>query len=252
MIGFGVRTVFKPKTRLRVLGTTKAVRFRFVQEQVGSFSRDRMRHVMDVRLRGLRAFRSRPASKQQRSYMVTLTHIKEQSRLSLIAYGRSRMADELKEIGLKVGRRRVGRPMRQNGISGGVKADCFLSASSIRIPEAWWHGPPAIVRYGTSRSVCRTSPSPSDNPERLDPSHGSGQSRLFTRLTKYPEPNWLQSINEWIGNCYGDAALKTFFKTIKAELIWRDSWEPGRPTEMALCVFTNSFYNPRRRHSALG
>ncbi|GAB5447426.1 MAG: hypothetical protein Gyms2KO_22990 [Gymnodinialimonas sp.] len=48
--------------------------------------------------------------------MVTLEHIKEQSRLSLGSYGRPRMTEELKEIGVDVGHRRVGRLMRQNGI----------------------------------------------------------------------------------------------------------------------------------------
>jgi putative transposase len=72
---------------------------------------------MDVSARGLRAFRSRPASRKQRSDLVTLAHIKEQSRLSLGSYGRPRMTEELKDIGLNVGHRRVGRLMRQNGIS---------------------------------------------------------------------------------------------------------------------------------------
>lgn len=49
--------------------------------------------------------------------MVTLAHIKEQSRRSLGSYGRPRMTEELKEIGLDVGNRLVGRLMRQNGIS---------------------------------------------------------------------------------------------------------------------------------------
>jgi len=49
--------------------------------------------------------------------MVTLAHIKEQSRLSLGSYGRPRMTEKLKEIGLDVGHRRIGRLMRQNGIS---------------------------------------------------------------------------------------------------------------------------------------
>ena len=48
---------------------------------------------------------------------MTLVHIKEQSRLSLGSYGRPRMTEELKEISLDVGHRRVGRLMRQNGIS---------------------------------------------------------------------------------------------------------------------------------------
>ena len=29
------------------------------------------------------------------------------------------------------------------------------------------------------------------------------------------------------GNCYDNAAVETFFKTIKAELIWRQSWGSG-------------------------
>ena len=48
--------------------------------------------------------------------MVVLAHIKEQSRLSLGSYGRPRMTEELKELGLSVGHRRVGRLMRENGI----------------------------------------------------------------------------------------------------------------------------------------
>ena len=49
--------------------------------------------------------------------MVLLAHIREQHRLSLNSYGRPRMTEELKELGLDVGHRRVGRLMRQNGIS---------------------------------------------------------------------------------------------------------------------------------------
>ena len=48
--------------------------------------------------------------------MVTLAHIKEQSRFSLGSYGRPRMTEELKEIDLNVGHRRVSRLMRQHGI----------------------------------------------------------------------------------------------------------------------------------------
>ena len=54
------------------------------------------------------------------------------------------------------------------------------------------------------------------------------------------------------GNCYDNAAVETFFKTIKAELIWRRSRETRRQAEMAIFEYINGFYNPRRRHSALG
>jgi putative transposase len=92
------------------------VRFRFVKEQRGAFPVDRLCRVMNVSPRGLRAFRSRPASRRQHMDMVVLAHIKEQSRLSLESYGRPRMTEELKEVGVDVGHRRVGRLMRENGI----------------------------------------------------------------------------------------------------------------------------------------
>ena len=55
-----------------------------------------------------------------------------------------------------------------------------------------------------------------------------------------------------IGNCYDKAAMVAFFKTIKAELIWRHSWETRRDVEIAIFEYIKRFYNPRRRHSTLG
>ena len=92
------------------------MRFRFIQEHGCEFPTNRLCQVLDVSEPGLRAFRSRPASQRQRTDMVVLAHIKEQSRLSMGSYGRPRMTEELKELGLSVGHRRVGRLMRENGI----------------------------------------------------------------------------------------------------------------------------------------
>jgi len=36
------------------------------------------------------------------------------------------------------------------------------------------------------------------------------------------------------GNCYDNAAVETFFKTIKAELIWQRTGETRRQAETAL------------------
>ncbi|MEM9969240.1 MAG: IS3 family transposase, partial [Pseudomonadota bacterium] len=52
--------------------------------------------------------------------------------------------------------------------------------------------------------------------------------------------------------CACRAMVETFFKTIKAELIWRRSWQTRRDAELAIFQYINGFYNPRRRHSALG
>lgn len=76
---------------------------------------------MNVSPRGLRAFRSRPASCRPHTGMVVLAHVKEQSRLSLGTnggprIGGPRMTEGLNEVGSDVGHRRVGRLMREKGI----------------------------------------------------------------------------------------------------------------------------------------
>ena len=54
------------------------------------------------------------------------------------------------------------------------------------------------------------------------------------------------------GNCYDNAAVETFFKTLKAELIWRHTWTTRDQVTQALFQYINGFYNSRRRHSATG
>ena len=54
------------------------------------------------------------------------------------------------------------------------------------------------------------------------------------------------------GNCHDNSAVEAFFQTIKAEMIWRRPWHRRTDAELAIFRYINGFYNPRRRHSALG
>jgi len=54
------------------------------------------------------------------------------------------------------------------------------------------------------------------------------------------------------GNCYDNAMMETVFKTIKSEMIWRISWQSRFEAERAIARYIDGFYNPVRRHSALG
>jgi putative transposase len=45
--------------------------------------------------------------------------------------------------------------------------------------------------------------------------------------------------------------VKSFFKSLKFELVWRRNWQTNREVEIALFEYINGFYNPRRKHSAL-
>ena len=42
------------------------------------------------------------------------------------------------------------------------------------------------------------------------------------------------------------------FKTIKSEMVWRTRFQTRRQAEMAIGRYIEGFYNPTRRHSALG
>ena len=154
------------------------MRFRFIEEHSGHFPAKRLCDVVGVSTRGLRAFRNRPASRRQRSDLVTLAHIKEQSRLSLGSYGRPRMTEELKEIGLDVGHRRVGRLMRQNGIFvvRTRKHKVTTIARQAIAPQSAERGTATIS--STLRRTCWTGTSPLIGPIK----NGLATSAMFGRV----------------------------------------------------------------------
>lgn len=53
------------------------------------------------------------------------------------------------------------------------------------------------------------------------------------------------------GNCYDNAMVETFFKTIKSELVWRTVFYTRDQAAQAIARYIDGFYNPVRRHSAL-
>jgi putative transposase len=273
------------------------VRFRFVEEHRGSFATDRLCQVMNVSPRGLRAFRSRPASRRQHMDMVVLAHIKEQSRLSLGSYGRPRMTEELKEVGVDVGHRRVGRLMRENGIvvertrkfKATTDSDHTFNIapnlldrdfhapqpnrkwagdiSYIWTREGWlylavildlhsrrvigWAVSNRMKRDLAIRALKMAIALRSPPPDCIFHSDRGSQYCSHDYQKVLREHGFKASMSGK-GNCYDNAAVETFFKTIKAELIWRRTWETRRQAETAIFQYINGFYNPRRRHSTLG
>jgi len=53
------------------------------------------------------------------------------------------------------------------------------------------------------------------------------------------------------GNCYDNAMVETFFKTLKSELVWRTVFYTRQQADRAIGRYIDEFYNPVRRHSAL-
>jgi transposase InsO family protein len=54
------------------------------------------------------------------------------------------------------------------------------------------------------------------------------------------------------GNAYDNAMVESFFKTLKTELVWRAKFNTRQEATSAIARYIDGFYNPSRRHSALG
>jgi len=54
------------------------------------------------------------------------------------------------------------------------------------------------------------------------------------------------------GNCYDNAAMESFFSTLKTELIYRQTFATRKEARKAVFEFIEVFYNRVRRHSSLG
>ncbi len=273
------------------------MRFAFVEEHQNRIPVERLCDILNVTSRGYRAWQGRPVSQRQRDDLVLLAHIREQHHLSLGSYGRPRMTQELKELGLNVGHRRVGRIMRQNSISV-VRTRKYKATTSsnhrFNIAPNWlgqnftaerpnqkWAGDIsyiwtregwsylAIVLDLYSRRVVGWAVSnrlKSDlavqalNKAIAFRRPPPGCIHHSDRGSQYCSHDYQKRLREYgfktsmsgKGNCFDNAAVETFFKSMKAELIWRQQWQTRHQLETALFQYINGFYNPRRRHSTLG
>ena len=256
-----------------------------------------MCRVMRVSARGYRSWRSRPASRRTRGDMKVLAHIREHDSLSLGSYGRPRMTMELKETGLAVGERRVGRLMRINGIrpvrtrkhkvttnsnhSLGIAPNLLDGDFVADAPNRKWAGDIsyvwtsegwlylAVILDLHSRRVVGWAAS-----DRMKQDLAIRALDMAANLRQLPEGcifhsdrgsqycayDYQKRLQKYglkpsmsgKGNCYDNAAVETFFKSLKAELLWRQTWPTRRQAEAAIFQYINGFYNARRRHSYLG
>lgn len=273
------------------------MRFAFIDTWKKIWSVEFLCRVLQVSSRGFRAWKTRPISQTQRDDMVLLAHIREQHRLSLQSYGRPRMTEELQELGLNVGHRRVGRLMRENGIkvvrtrkhkvttdsnhrfniapnlldqdfsATGPNQKWAGDISYIWTNEGWLYLAVVIDLY--SRRVIGWAVS---NRMKRDLAIRAidmavalrrppkGCIHHTDRGSQYCSGDYQKRLKQHgflvsmsgKGNCYDNSMVETFFKSLKAELIWRQKWETRRQVEGAIFQYINGFYNPRRRHSSLG
>jgi putative transposase len=55
-----------------------------------------------------------------------------------------------------------------------------------------------------------------------------------------------------VGDCFDNAIAESFFASLECELIDRESWKTRTEARIAVFDYIEGWYNPNRRHSALG
>ena len=95
------------------------MRFRFIDAERAGLAMPifRLCRLLQVSVSGFYAWRNRGPSQRQLDDMVLLAHVRAAFRRSRESYGAERVHHELAENGIEVGRHRVARLMRGNGLS---------------------------------------------------------------------------------------------------------------------------------------
>ena len=84
--------------------------------------------------------------------------------------------------------------------------------------------------------------------------HHSDQGSQYTSLTfgeRLRQAGLLASMGS-VGDCYDNAMAESFFASLECELLDRQHFLTREAARMAVFDYIEGFYNPRRRHSALG
>ena len=272
------------------------MRFQLIDEAKEEFPVQRLYQVLEVSPSGYFAWRSRPASPRQREDLVLLAHIRSAFTLSNETYGSPRMTRELQDEGLKVGRRRTARLMRENGLKARQKqrfkrttdshhafpiAPNLLEQNfSAERPNQKWNADISYVwtREGWlylavvldlfARRVVSWAVSDRLHKElALEALRKAvairrpreGLTHHADRGSQYCSIEYQATLRKHgirismsgKGNCFDNAVVETFFKTLKAELVWRTVFQTRAQAREAIGRYIDGFYNPVRRHSAL-
>jgi len=273
------------------------MRYKLIDAEKAHVPISRACRFLGVSVSGYYAWASRGASKHQQQDMVLLAYIREFYALSGGSYGSPRMAVELQEAGFAVGRRRVARLMRENGLKARFKRRFRRTTDSHHAfeiapnlldqdfsatgPDQKWAGDISyiwtkegwlylavildlysrrVIGWATSdRLKAGLAITALDRALALrGPAQGAihhsdrGSQYCAHEYQKKLIQNGLVPSMSGKGNCYDNAVVESFFKTLKSELVWRTCFASRLEAKIMIGKYIDGFYNSKRRHSFLG
>ena len=273
------------------------MRFGFIQTEKATYPVRVLCHTLQVSTSGFYAWCRRGLSLRAQEDAALKVEIRAAHAASRKTYGSPRIHEDLKADGQHVGRRRVARLMREEGIEGQRKRRFRTTTDSRHshpvaanqlnrnftasapnkiwvtdITYIWtrkgWMYLAAILDLFSRRVVGWSMDSRIDQTLALD-------ALGMALRTRRPEPGLLHHSDRGVqyaggdyqtqlrengivcsmsrkGDCWDNAVAESFFSTLKAELIHRTDYVTRSQARASVFEYIETFYNPRRRHSALG
>jgi putative transposase len=255
-----------------------------------------MCRLLGLSTSGYYARRDRPPSERATSDAVLTEKIVDLHQRSRGTYGMPRIHADLVEEGQRVGRKRVGRLMRDAGLAGvsrrrgtrtttrdkaarpapDLVARDFNAGSLNRLWVAdityipTWAGflYLSVVLDVCSRRIVGWSMATHLRSELVLEAlnmaigqrrpaqviHHSDQGTQYTSIAfgqRCREVGVRPSMGS-VGDCYDNAMAESFFATLECELLDRRRFSTQAEARMAVFEYIEGWYNPHRRHSALG
>lgn len=226
-----------------------------------------------------------------------MAHIRSAFTLSNGTYGSPRMTRELQDEGLKAGRRRTARLMRENGLMARQKR-CFRRTTDSRHgfpvapnlleqdfsatrPNQKWNADISyvwtnegwlylavvldlfarrVVGWAVSDRLHKELALEALRKALVIRQPSAGLTHHADRGSQYCSIEYQAALRKHgirismsaKGNCFDNAVVETFFKTLKSELVWRTVFQTRAEAKEAIGRYIDGFYNPVRRHSTLG
>lgn len=219
-------------------------------------------------------------------------HVENEAR-----YGSPRIRDELRERGHEVGKHRVARLMRENGIWGRIRRRFRHTTDSrhklpiapnllgqnftATAPNQAWVGDITyiwtaegwaylavlldlysrrVVGWALRKSLSRELAVSALQHALTCRKPPLGLVHHTDRGSQYASHEYRDLLNRHgatcsmsaAGNCYDNAVAESFFATLKKELVHGCAFETRSEAYDAISDYIENYYNPKRRHSAVG
>jgi transposase InsO family protein len=274
------------------------MKFAFIAAHRETYRVGRLCAVLEVSRSGYYAWVERPRSARAQTDDQLQVQIGVIHRTSRGCYGAPRVHAELQQQGMRCGRKRVARVMRQSGLRGCAPrrrrvlttdsrhgypvapnhlAQDFTAAAPNRVwvadityigtEEGWLYLAAVVDLYarcvvGWAMAATMTQQL---TLEALQMALGRRQPRPgwvhhSDRGSQYAAADYQRLLAAQgarvsmsrTGNCYDNAAMESFFHTLKTELVYREHYATREQARRSVFDYIEVFYNRQRRHSTLG